>query len=114
MIARVAYQAAREVGRRLMDAVDPALVDQAERTLRATAGVLDTGQVRLRWVGHQLRAECEIIVSGSATAIEAHSVAVNAEHDLLHALPRLAAALVHADPRLDAGADPHKVLAAHR
>jgi cation diffusion facilitator family transporter len=113
-IARVAYQAAREVGRRLMDAVDPALVDQAERTLRATAGVLGTGQVRLRWVGHQLRAECEIIVSGSATAIEAHSVAVNAEHDLLHALPRLAAALVHADPQLDAGADPHKVLAAHR
>jgi hypothetical protein len=41
-------------------------------------------------------------------------VAVNAEHDLLHALPRLAAALVHADPQLDAGADPHRVLATHR
>ena len=108
------YQAAREVGRRLMDAVDPALVDQAERTLRATAGVLGTGQVRLRWVGHQLRAECEIIVSGRRTAIEAHSVAVNAEHDLLHALPRLSAALVHADPQPHAGADLHKVLATHR
>ena len=112
-IVRVAYQAAREVGRRLMDAVDPALVDQAERALRGTGGVLGIGQVRLRWVGHELRAECEIIVSGSATAIEAHAVAVNAEHDLRHALPRLSAALVHADPQSHAGADPHRVLAAH-
>ena len=45
-----------------MDAVDPALVDQAEQTLRATPGVLGAGQVRLRWIGHQLRAECEVIV----------------------------------------------------
>jgi cation diffusion facilitator family transporter len=113
-IMSVAYQAAREIYRRLMDAVDPALVDQAERTLRATAGVLGTGHVRLRWVGHQLWAECEIIISGDATAIEAHAVAVNAEHDLLHAMPRLSAVLVHADPKPHEGIDPHKILAAHR
>ena len=41
-ILAVLWQAAREVFRRLMDAVDPALVDQAERTLRATPGVLGT------------------------------------------------------------------------
>src|SRR6266567_4359743 len=75
---------------------------------------LGTGQVRLRWVGHQLRAECEIIVSRDATAIEAHEVAVSAEHDLLHALPRLSAALVHADPQPHKGSDPHKILATHR
>ena len=39
-ITSVAYRAAREIGRRLMDAVDPALVDQAERALLATEGVL--------------------------------------------------------------------------
>ena len=49
-----------------MDAVDPALVDQAEQTLRATPGVLDVGQVRLRWIGHHLRAECEVIVDAAA------------------------------------------------
>jgi cation diffusion facilitator family transporter len=116
-ILAVLYQAAREIGGRLMDAVDPALVDQAERTLRAVPGVLGTGQVRLRWIGHQLRAECEIIVGSGATAVEAHQAAVTAEHDLLHALPRLSAALVHADPQhahSSAAADPHAVLAAHR
>jgi cation diffusion facilitator family transporter len=113
-IVAVLYQAAREVYRRLMDAVDPALVDQAERTLGATAGVAGVGPVRLRWVGHQLRAECEIAVSGAITAIEAHEIAVNAEHDLLHALPRLSAVAVHTDPRPVHGPDPHAILAPHR
>ena len=62
-----------------------------------------SGQVRLRWIGHQLRAECEIVVDAGATAVEAHQIAVSAEHALLHALPRLSAALVHADPQAQAG-----------
>ena len=49
-----------------MDAVDPALTDQAERALRAVPGVLDVGVVRLRWAGHRLLAECEIAVSGDS------------------------------------------------
>jgi len=113
-ILAVLRQAAREIYRRLMDAVDPALVGQAEQTLRATSGVLGTGQVRMRWIGHQIRAECEVIVDPGITAAAAHQVAVAAEHALLHAIPRLAAALVHADPQPDGGADPHHVLAPHR
>jgi cation diffusion facilitator family transporter len=113
-ILAVLRQAAREIWRRLMDAVDPALVDQAEQALRATSGVLGVGQVRLRWTGHQLRAECEVIVDAGATVVEAHQVAVSAEHALLHALPRLTAALVHADPEPQAGADHHAILASHR
>jgi cation diffusion facilitator family transporter len=110
----VLWQAAREICRRLMDAVDPALVDQVERTLGGTPGVLGVGQVRVRWIGHNLRAECEVTVAGAASAVEAHQVAVDAEHRLRHALPRLTAALVHADPQSQAGADHHAVLAAHR
>lgn len=113
-ILAVLRQAAREIYRRLMDAVDPALVDKAEDTLRATPGVLNVGQVRLRWIGHQLRAECEVIVDAGASAIEAHQVAVSAEHDLLHALPRLTAALVHADPEPRDSDDHHAVLLSHR
>ena len=113
-ILAVLYQAAREIWRRLMDAVDPALVDRAGRALSATPGVLGVGTVRLRWVGHQLWAECEIAVSGDITAVQAHGIAVEAEHQLLHALPRLSAALVHTDPRAREGIDPHAVLAPHR
>jgi cation diffusion facilitator family transporter len=113
-ILAVLRQAAREIYRRLMDAVDPELVDRTEQVLRATPGVLDIGQVRLRWIGHQLRAECEVVVDAGASAIQAHQVAVDAEHSLLHAVPRLTAALVHADPQAPEGADHHSVLAPHR
>lgn len=113
VILTVAWQAAVQIGRRLMDAVDPALTARAEATLRATAGVLDAGQVRLRWIGHHIRAECEIVIDPAITAAQAHEIAVRAEHELLHALPRLSAALVHADPE-PRGTDPHLALAGHR
>ena len=113
-IAVVLGQAAREVFRRMMDAVDPALVAQAEAALRATPGVLGAGQVRLRWIGHTLRAECEVTVAATATVVQAHHVAVEAEHALIHALPRLSGALVHADPEPRDGVDHHAMLAGHR
>ena len=113
-ILAVLRQAAREIWHRLMDAVDPAVLDRAEQTLRDTPGVLGVGRVRLRWIGHQMHAECEVIVDAGASAVEAHQVAVGAEHALLHALPRLTAALVHADPQPGEGTDYHAALAAHR
>ncbi|MFK0104584.1 cation diffusion facilitator family transporter [Streptomyces sp. NPDC091217] len=113
-IALVLRDAAREVFRRVMDAVDPELVDRAERALRAVPGVREVGELRLRWIGHRLRAEVAVVVDGEATVRQAHAIAVGAEHALLHAVPRLTAALVHADPAPAPGeADPHLPLAHH-
>jgi len=94
----VLKDAAKEVYRRLMDAVDPAIVDQAEAALRQTEGVLAASSVRVRWIGHQLRAECIVLVDADQTVVSAHDVAVRAEHALLHAVPRLTSAIIHTDP----------------
>jgi cation diffusion facilitator family transporter len=113
-IALVLRDAAREVFRRVLDAVDPALVDRAEGALREVAGVREVGELRLRWIGHRLRAEVAVVVDGEVTVRQAHAIAVDAEHALLHAVPRLTAALVHADPAPVPGeADPHLPLAHH-
>lgn len=113
-ILAVLRQATREVFARLMDAVDPTLLDTVEATLRDTPGVLDIGSVRLRWIGHSLRAECEIVVDHALPVIDAHAIAVDAEHRLLHDVPRLAAALVHADPEPVAGVSHHEATAHHQ
>jgi cation diffusion facilitator family transporter len=113
-ILLVVKDAAREIYRRLMDAVDPVLVDQVEATLRATPGVLDVGAVQLRWIGHRLRAECDIAVPADLTVLAAHTIAVEAEHRLIHAVPRLTSAIVHTDPHSRDGADHHADLAHHR
>ncbi|MGI5350742.1 cation diffusion facilitator family transporter [Streptomyces sp. CA-250714] len=108
----VLRDAAREVYRRLMDSVDPALVATAETTLRAVPGVRGVGQVRMRWIGHALRAEADIVVDAHLTVVAAHRLAVEAEHALIHAVPRLTAATVHTD-HTPLGADPHAALAHH-
>ncbi|MGI5199708.1 cation diffusion facilitator family transporter [Streptomyces sp. CA-288835] len=110
----VLRDAAREVFRRVLDAIDPALVDRAERALREVPGVQSVGELRLRWIGHRLRAEVAVVVNGDMTVREAHRVAVEAEHALLHAIPGLTAATVHADPSPTPGeTDPHLALAHH-
>ncbi|MEU8438383.1 cation diffusion facilitator family transporter [Streptomyces sp. NPDC029216] len=96
-ILLVLGDAAREVCRRLMDSVDPGLVDTAERALRGVDGVLDVGQLRMRWIGHALRAEADIVVGPHLTVVEAHGLAVAAEGALIRAIPRMTAATVHTD-----------------
>ena len=111
-ILSVLRDAARDVYRRLMDAVDPDLTASAEQTLRDTAGVRDIEQVRLRWIGHRLRAEAGIVVDSSLDIVAAHAIATEAHHRLLHAIPKLVGATVHVSPS-DEGGDPHAVLAHH-
>jgi len=113
-IAAVLRDAAREVYRRLMDAVDPRLVATAEASARATGGVEDVDELRLRWIGHSLRAEVEIVVDPALSLVAAHRVAHEAEHRLLHDVPRLSAALVHAHPRPEVAHEAHRLLEHHR
>ena len=97
-ILSVLRDAARQVYRRLMDAVDESLVDEVEAVLAATPGVRRFGNVQVRWVGHALRAETEIVLDPNLSLAEAHAITVDAEHRLLHEVKRLRAVLVHADP----------------
>ncbi|WP_437099954.1 cation diffusion facilitator family transporter [Streptomyces kronopolitis] len=112
-ILMVLRDAAREVYRRLMDSVDPEIIDAAEGALRSVDGVRGIGQVRMRWIGHTLRAEADIVVDSRLTVVQAHALAVAAEHALIHAVPRLTAATVHTDHTTPNGTDPHAVLAHH-
>lgn len=113
-ILLVLADAAREVYRRLMDAVDPTMVDEVEQILFGTDGIKAVGSVRLRWIGHTLRAECEIVVDPHLSVVDAHRIAVDAEHRLIHSVPRLAAATVHADPEPHGGTNHHEDLEHHR
>ncbi len=97
-IASVTWGAARQVLARLMDAVDPELVEQATRALAGVEGVVAVDGVRLRWIGHALRAEVDLSVPAGVTVEAAHATAHAAEHRLTHAVPRLTAATVHAHP----------------
>ncbi|WP_103347585.1 cation diffusion facilitator family transporter [Amycolatopsis sp. CA-128772] len=104
--------AAKEVFRRLLDAVDPASVELAERTARAVDGVLGARDLRMRWIGHHLRAELAVTVAADLTVEAAHALAHEVEHRLLHTIPRLTAVVIHTEPAT--GADrAHESVAHH-
>ncbi|MEB3981457.1 cation diffusion facilitator family transporter [Mycobacterium sp. 663a-19] len=97
-ILAVLGTAARDVFRRLLDGVDPAMVEAAEHALAARPGVRAVRSVRMRWIGHRLHADAELDVDPALSLAQAHRIAHDAEHELTHAVPKLAKALIHAYP----------------
>jgi cation diffusion facilitator family transporter len=100
-IAMVLVAAARDVFGRLLDGVDPAVVDTAHSVLAGRPGVRSVRRVRMRWVGHRLEADADLDVDPGLSLSDAHAVAHDAEHELAHAIPKLSSAIVHAYPAHD-------------
>jgi cation diffusion facilitator family transporter len=97
-ILGVLRSAVRQVGARLMDAVDPELVDQATAAVTSVTGIKGVRDMRIRWIGHTLRAEVDATVEPLLTLTEAHDLAHHAEQRLLDQVGRLTAATVHTSP----------------
>lgn len=97
-ILAVLRTAARDMFRRLLDGVDPAMVDAAEQALAARPGVQAVRSVRMRWIGHRLHADAELDVDPALDLAQAHRIAHDAEHELTHTVPKLTTALIHAYP----------------
>jgi cation diffusion facilitator family transporter len=113
VILLVLRSAATQIYQRLMDGVEPELLDAAETALRATPGVREVESLRLRWIGHRIRAETGIVVDHRLGIVDAHAIAVDAHHRLLHDVPRLVDATVHMSPAPDDGRDHHAAIAHH-
>ena len=53
-------------------------------------------ELRIRWIGHNLRAEADISVNPELSLAAAHDIAHHAEAHLLTDVRRLTAATIHA------------------
>jgi cation diffusion facilitator family transporter len=99
---------------RLMDAVDPAIVDSIERVAAAVPGAQQVHDVRARWLGHQLYAELHVVVDEDLPTRDSHQVVEDVRHALFHAQPRLSVINVHVDPCGHSGHDPHRLTTHHK
>lgn len=102
-ILGVLRTAARDIYRRLMDAVDPELVDEIETIAAAVEGVDSVGLCQVRWMGHRLRADIEIEVDGALSVSQGHAVASAVHSALCSNIAHLDDAHVHVDPMDDHG-----------
>lgn len=102
-ILMVLRTAARDVFSRLLDGVDPHLVETAEKALAAEPGVVGVRALRMRWIGHRLHADAELDIDPAISLSDAHQLAHRAEHSLTHTVPKLSSAVIHAYPATEAG-----------
>lgn len=98
---------------RLMDAVQPGMVDEVERIVRGTPGVVGVDRIRLRWVGHALETNLTVTVDQDLTVLEGHAISEEVRHRLLHQVARLDSVVIHVNPCDHGGIDSHEVVRHH-
>jgi cation diffusion facilitator family transporter len=83
---------------RLMDAIDPEILTQAEKVAQQQTSVEELRRLRMRWMGHHLHAEVHIAVEPHLTTVQSHHIAKQLRHDLFHQIPNLTDVVVQVDP----------------
>jgi cation diffusion facilitator family transporter len=107
-IFRIVFQSGKSIISRLLDGVEPEVVEEVRRASWEVEGVEDVTEVRVRWLGHQLLAEVNIAVNRSLSVGKAHSIAQEVNHELLHHLQYLSNATIHVDPLGLSGEEHHR------
>jgi cation diffusion facilitator family transporter len=108
-IARIVWQSSKAVFGRMLEAVDPEIVEEIHQTASDTPGVEKVTDVRARWLGHRLTAEINVAVASRLSVAEGHAIAKNVRHELLHRLQCLSAVVIHVDPAEEAGEEFHGI-----
>lgn len=109
VILRLAWQSAHAVFTRMLDGVEPQVLDDAEHAARHVPGVLDVAEVRARWIGHRLSLELNIAVNPGSSVAEGHEVAKEVRHQVLHHVPHVSTVMVHVDPATESGETFHGI-----
>lgn len=108
-ILHIVWDSAKAVFTRLLDGVDPEVVDEIKHAVNHTQGVEDVTEVRVRWLGHRLHAEVNIAVNREFSVERGHEIAREVRHQLLHHLKYLSNATIHIDPVTASGEEYHRI-----
>lgn len=105
----IVWQSGKMVFSRLLDGVDPDVVEEIRHASGRVEGVKDVAEVRARWVGHRLRAEVNVAADPGLSVAEGHAISREVNHRLLHHLSYLSVAVVHVDPIQETGEEYHRI-----
>lgn len=108
VIFRIVWDAAQDIGERMLDGIDPTITARIRSVTTAVPGVLEVSDLRARWLGHTIRAEVNATVSDDLSAVEAHEVAVHVVQALREEVEFLDDAMVHVDPVSNSGEHHHE------
>ncbi len=110
-ILGIVWQSGKAVFTRMLDGVEPEVMDEIQHAAQHVSGVREVSEVRARWIGHRLSAEANIAVDPGLTVAEGHAIAKEVNHQLFHHLSYLSRATIHVDPVEEAGEQHHRIAA---
>src|SRR5215204_4162665 len=105
----IVWQSGKAVLTRILDGVEPGVIEAFRHAASEVEGVERVAQVRARWIGHRLHAEINVAVDADLSVAEGHEIALEVNHRLLHHLGYLSGAVIHVDPAREAGEEHHRV-----
>ncbi len=105
----IVVETSKEIFKRLMDVVDPKLLDEVEKIVKHVNGVKSVHDVKARWVGHELRIDLSIAVPENLSVSEGHHIAVDAHNLLIKNIPHLSNITIHVDPDSLIGESKHNI-----
>ena len=94
LIMAIVWQTARAVFTRMLDGIEPEVLDEIRHTAEHVPGIVAVKDVRARWLGHKLRAEIDITVDGALPVTASDAIAARYERELKAHLPPLQAAQI--------------------
>lgn len=106
-ILRIVWQAGKSVLSRMLDGVEPEIVDEIRQVVSSVEEVCQVTEVRVRWLGHRLYAEVSIAVDPLLSVEEGHAIAIKVRQRMIQSLGYLSNAVVHVDPIGAAGESFH-------
>ena len=107
LIMKIVWDAARHIGSRMLDGIEPEVVAAIRSTAAAVPGGHGVHEVRARWVGHRVWTEINVAVDDDISVIDGHEVARAVQHELQHEVPHLGTVVVHVDPVSHGGEHHH-------
>jgi len=105
----IVWHSSKTIFIRILDGVEPELIDEIIHYTHHIEGVKDIGEVRARWIGHRLHVEINVAVSSQYSVNDGHEIAKEVRHKLLHNLKHLGDVVVHIDPEDKVGETFHRI-----
>lgn len=109
IVFKIVWDSGKSLFSRLLDGVDPDVIDEVTHSVQHVPDVLEVTEVRVRWIGHRLLADVNIAVKSDLSVEQGHAIACEVRHQLLHHLPYLGNATIHVDPAAASGEQHHLI-----
>ena len=105
----IVVQSGRQIFSRMLDGVDPHVIDEIRHAAAHVPQVKEVTDIRARWLGHRLHAEVNVTLPSQITVAAAHTIAEEVRHQLLHHLKYLSLVVIHTDPEEKSGERYHRI-----